>query len=275
MLLTLALLPAFSALPQTIPVGASDTLAPLARQWAQAYMRQHPDVTLQVSGGRTADTFAALRERKIKLALVPRLMRFQESEACAAALGQRPAEYKLGVSGLVVYVNADNPVKVLTYDELYGIFRGRHTNWKDVGGQDAPITLYGQTTNNALAELFVEEVLGGKELAGGLRVREGAKLFEALAQDKAGIGFGPLAEHAGARALGIKRAFSSTPVEPTADAITERTYPITRFLYCYLEPAANQGALRAWLDWVRGDDAQRVLKAAGFYPLPAKLRGAK
>jgi phosphate transport system substrate-binding protein len=271
-LLALALASALPALAQTILVKSSDSVVDLGQKWALAYASRHPGITIQVEGGAPAAAFAALRDQKAALAMVSRMMRYTETEACQTALGQRPAEFKVGVNAVAVYVNAENPVRVLTYDELAGIFRGNYRNWGQLAGSNAPISLYCSGTNSAIGELFGEEVLNGKDCAAGLRTLAGADLVKAIASDKNGIGYGPLMPAQGTRALGIKRAFSSTPVEPTDETIANRVYPISRYLYVYLNPAANQGALKAYVDWMRSDEGQQIVKAAGFFPLPAKLR---
>lgn len=273
-LLTVALGSALSSLAQSVTSKGSDSLVGLGQKWAAAYGPRHPEVKLQVEGGGAVAAFAALREQKANLATVSRLMRYQEAEACESALGRRPAEYKVGVNGLAVYVNANNPVKVLTYDELGGIFRGKYGNWKELDGLDAPISLYGQPTNSAAGELFGEEILNGKACAAGLRTLGAAELLKAIATDRNAIGYGPLLPAQGVRALAVKRAFSSTPVEPTEETIANRLYPIARYLYIYVNPAAYQGALKAYVDWIRSDEGQQIVKAAGFYPLPAKFRSS-
>jgi len=271
-LLTLVLATALPALAQTIIVRGSDSLVELGQEWARAYASRHPGIRIQVEGGATPAAFAALRDRKAALAMVPRMMRYAESEACQTTFGQRPSEFKVGVNAVAVYVNAQNPVRVLTYDELAGIFSGKHRFWSDLAGPNAPIHLYSPGTNSAIGELFGDEILNGKACAAGLRTLAGAELLEAIANDKNGIGYGALIPAQGLRALGIKRAFSSTPVEPTDETIANRIYPISRYLYVYLNPAANQGALKAYVDWMRSDESQQIVKAAGFFPLPAKLR---
>jgi phosphate transport system substrate-binding protein len=270
--LTLVLASALPALAQTILVRGSDSVVDLGQQWARAYAPGHPGINIQVEGGGAAAAFAALRDQKAALAIVARMMRYKETEACQTALGQRPSEFKVGVNAVAVYVNAENPVRVLTYDELAGIFRGNYRNWSQLAGPDAPIVLYSPGTNSAIGELFGEEILNGKEFAAGLRTLAGADLLKAIANDKNGIGFGALTDAQGVRALGIKRAFSSTPVEPTGQTIADRVYPISRYLYVYLNPAANQDAPKAYVDWMRSDEGQHVVKAAGFFPLPAKFR---
>jgi phosphate transport system substrate-binding protein len=257
---------------QTIRLQGPDTLVDLGRKWAVAYASEHPGTQVQFTGGGVAAAFGALQERKTDIAIAPRSMRFKEAQACETALGRRPADYKLGVNGLAVQVNADNPVKVLTYDELEGVFRGKYTNWKDVGGADAAITVYGPETNSAAFELFKEEVLNGKDFTPNLRILSSPDLLKAIAQDKNGIACNVLAQANGVRSLAIKRAPSSTPVEPSEETIAKRIYPITRYLFGYLNPASNQGGLKAFVDWTRSDAGQKLVKDAGFYPLPPKLR---
>jgi len=271
-LCTLALLSALPVSAQTINVSVSDSLLDLGQKWALAYLALHPAAKIQVQAAPPTVAFAALRGQKASLAIVSRMMRYQEIEACQTAFGQRPAEFKVGVNGVAVYVNVENPVRVLTYDELTAIFRGKYQNWNQIAGANAPIPLYSPQTNSALGELFAGEILNGKGWAPGLHTLAGPDLLKAVANDKNGIGYGPMIRAQGVRALGIKRAFSSTPVEPTEETIANRLYPISGYLYVYLNPAANQGALKACVDWMRSDEGQQIVKAAGFFPLPAKLR---
>jgi phosphate transport system substrate-binding protein len=243
--------------------------------WARAYAARQPGISVRVEGTATAAAFDALRERKAALALVSRVMRYQEAEACQTAWGRRPEEFKVAVDAAAVYVNARNPIRALTYDELAGIFRRSYRDWGQLAGPDAPISFYCPGGAPAISELFREEILNGKDCAPGFRAVAGAELLKAIANDQNGIGYGALGSLQGARALGIKRAFSSTPVEPTNETIANRIYPLSRYLYVYLDPAANQGALGAYVDWMRSDEGQEIVKAGGFFPLPAKLRAAK
>jgi phosphate transport system substrate-binding protein len=261
--------PAFG---QSITVKTSDTLAVIGQKWAETYAAVGAGARIQTTSDATPAVFAALAERKAKIALVPRGIRFKEVQPCEAAFGSRPTEFKVGVNGVAIYVNANNPVKVLTYDELEGIFKGKSTNWKALGGRDAPITVFGAATNTPAGELFSEEALAGGAPASNVRVLSDAEMLKAIAADANAIGFGPLAQAEGVRALTVKRVFSSTPVVPGADTISNRTYPISRWLYCYIDPAANRDEIKAYLDWIRGEAGQEIARQAGFYPVPAKWR---
>jgi phosphate transport system substrate-binding protein len=266
-------LPAFA---QPMAIKSSETLVPVSQKWAEAYMAKHPDARIQAAGGGTAAAVEALVKRKTDMALVSRSMQFREVEAWQAAFGQRPLELiKVGINATAIYVHKDNPVSVLTYNELNGIFRGRYRNWNQLGGQDAAITVYGQDANTPAGELFMEEVLNRNEFTNDVRIMAEVELRKAIARDANGIGFGAFVPREGTRALSIKRVFSSTPVEPSAETISKRIYPITRFLFCYPNPAEGKAKTKDFLDWICSEEGQQIGRQAGYWPLPPKGRASQ
>ena len=256
----------------TVVLKASSSLVTLEQQWAAAYQGAHPGTKIGATASDTPVLFEALRDRKADVLVVPRALKFKEAQACEAALGKRPADFKVGVNGVAVYVNADNPVKVLTYAELESIFNGKCQNWKEVGGNDAPIQVLSQATNSAAGELFKAEVLNDKEFSASARTLADTEIPPVIAKDKNAIGYSRLTQTDGIRALAIKRAQSSTPAEPSEEAIADRTYPISRYIYNYINAASDNAEIKAYMEWVRSDEGQQVVKASGFYPLPSKLR---
>lgn len=257
---------------QTINVSTAETALTLNQNWAKAYGAKQADAKFEITGGTVSNAFGALAEKKSQLASVPRSMRFKEAQACEAALGAKPTEFKLAVNAVAVFVNAANPVKELTYDELAAVFQGQRRNWKKLGGNDAPVIALGVATNTSHGELFVEEVLAGKGMTNDVRIVAAAELLKNIAKDPNAIGFGPLAAAEGVRLVEIKRAFSSTPVTPSEETISNRIYPIARFIYAYTDTSAPKPEVKAYLDWIRSDEGQRVAKDAGYFPIAAKWR---
>lgn len=268
-----AMSPLATIFGQSLTVNGSDTLLALSQKWAEAYKAQHPNAAIQVAGGGAAAAFAALEEKKLDIALVSRSIRYKEADACVAAFGQRPPEYKVAVSGLAVYVNASNSVKTLTYDELFSIYSGQRKNWKEFdGGEKLDISVYAQPTNSVHGEFFNEEVLAGKVSSMEAPRLANSDLLKVIARDPKGIGYGALTQFDGVRPVSIKRVFSSKPMVPSEGTITNRTYPISRFVYCYVSPSANQGEAKAYLDWIRSDAGQQIAKEAGFFPTAVRWR---
>lgn len=265
-----ACLPAFAG---DITVKGSDTLVILAQKWAEVYMQQHPDVKIQVTGGGSGVGFAALQNRGTDIADASRQIKPKEKEACIKAFGKLPREYKVAIDGLSIYVNNDNPINELTLDQLESIFTGKAMNWKDLGGRDAPITLYSRENSSGTYDFFKEHVLKGQDFAASAQTMQGtAALLQAVGKDPNGIGYGGAAYGAGAKVLAIKASIGSRAIKPTEQSVLDQSYPIWRYLYNYINPAQDKGEIHDYLSWIRTDNGQKIVKDIGYYPLPPTLR---
>ncbi len=264
---------ALSAQAATITVKGSDTMVILAQKWAEVYMGGHADAKIQVTGGGSGVGLAALQQGQIDIADASRPMKSAEVEAYVKAFGKRPREYKVALDGLSVYVNNDSPVKELDLQQLQGIFTGKIKNWKEVGGADAPITVYSRENSSGSYEFFKDHILKGKDFVASAQTMPGtAALLQAVEKDKNGIGYGGAAYGAGARALGVKKDASSPAVLPSEETVVGGTYPIWRYLFVYLNPDSDKGGIAVYLNWIRSDEGQKIVKEIGYYPLPDKLR---
>jgi phosphate transport system substrate-binding protein len=271
--LAAALVLAAPAHAGNITVKGSDTLVVLAQKWAETYMSKNADTKIQVTGGGTGTGFAALQNKTTDLCNASRKIKAAEITTCIKAFGKRPTEYKVCLDGLSVYVSADNPVKELTVAQIADIFNGKTKNWKEVGGPDAPITVYSRENSSGTYEFFKENVLQGKDFASSAQTMPGtAAVLQAVAKDKNGIGYGGAAYGAGAKHLKVKKDDASPAVEPTEENVIKGTYPIWRYLYVYVNPALDKGDIAKYLTWIRGDEGQKVVKDVGYFPLPKNLR---
>jgi phosphate transport system substrate-binding protein len=257
----------------TITVKGSDTLVVQAQKWAEVYMGKKSDVKIQVTGGGTGTGFAALQNQTTDLCNASRKIRAAEIAECIKSFGKRPIEYKVCLDGLSVYVAAENPVKELTLEQLALIFTGKIKNWKAVGGPDSPITVYSRENSSGTYEFFKENVLDGRDFTATAQTMPGtAAVLQAVAKDKHGIGYGGAAYGAGAKHLAIKKNDSSPAIEPNEETVIKGTYPIWRYLYVYVNPDLDKGDIAAYLNWIRSDEGQKVVKDVGYFPLPAHLR---
>jgi phosphate transport system substrate-binding protein len=257
----------------SITVKGSDTMVVLAQKWAEVYMGSHTNIKIQVTGGGSGVGLAALQNGQVDIANASRPMKNQEVENFVKTYGKRPREYKVAMDGLSVYVNKDNPVKELDIEQLQGIFTGKIKNWKEVGGNDSPITIYSRENSSGSYEFFKEHVLKGKDFAASAQTMPGtAALVQAVEKDKNGIGYGGASYGVNTRALGVKKDANSPAVEPTEATVVARQYPIWRYLFVYLNPAADKDDIANYLNWIRADAGQAVVKENSYYPLPSELR---
>ncbi|MBC8003090.1 MAG: phosphate ABC transporter substrate-binding protein [Opitutaceae bacterium] len=272
-LLTMTLAVAASTQAGTITAKGSDTLVILAQKWAEVYMGKNSGTKIQVTGGGSGTGFAALQNQTTDLANASRKIKSTEIAACVKAFGKRPTEYKVCLDGLSVYVNDASKVKELSLEQLELIFTGKIKNWKEVGGEDAPITVYSRENSSGTYEFFKEFVLKNKDFASSAQTMPGtAAVLQGIAKDKNGIGYGGAAYGAGARHLLIKETANSKAIEPTEANVVSHAYPIWRYLYVYVNPALDKGEVADYLAWIRSDEGQKVVKDVGYYPLPENLR---
>jgi len=269
----LGLLLSLPAWAGNVTVKGSDTMVILGQKWAEVYMQGHPETKIQVTGGGSGTGFAALQNQQTDLANASRKIKAQEQLNCVKAFGKRPREYAVAKDGLSVYVHSDNPLQELSLAEVADIFTGKIKNWKELGGDDAPIILYSRENNSGTYEFFKEQVLRGRDFAATAQTLSGtAQVLQSVANDKRAIGYGGAAYGQGAKHLKISKEKGGEAIDPSEETVVNNQYPISRFLYIYLNPDLEKNEIKAYLDWIRSDDGQQVVKDVGYYPLPADLR---
>ena len=273
LLLVAGLVTVAQTLAAGITVKGSDTMVVLGQKWAETYMGAHSETKIQVTGGGSGTGFAALQNQTADLANASRKIKAAEIEACVKVFnGKRPIEYKVALDGLSVYVHTDNPLKSLTLEQLEGIFTGKTKNWKEVGGPDAAINVFSRENSSGTYEFFKEHVLKGKDFVSSAQTLQGtAQVLQAVAQNKSGIGYGGAGYGQGAKHLAISQS-GGDPVEPTEENVASGKYPIWRYLYIYVNPALDKDEVHAYLEWIRSDAGQTVVKKEAYFPLPAALR---
>lgn len=258
---------------QTITVKGSDTMVILAQKWAEVYMDKNPTIKIQVTGGGSGVGLAALQHGQIDIANSSRPIKPTEIENCVKTFGKRPRAYKVAVDGLSVYVNNSNSVTELTMEQLQGIFTGKIKNWKELGGKDSSIIVYSRENSSGTYEFFKEHVLKGKDFVASAQTMQGtAALLQAVTKDINAIGYGGAAYGGSAQVVGVKKDSTTPAILPTEITVINATYPIWRYLYIYLNPDNDKGDIANYINWLRSDKGQLIVKEIGYYPLPKQLR---
>ena len=267
-----------------ITVKGSDTMVNLSQKWAEEYMKLNPDVSIQVTGGGSGTGIAALLNKTTDLANASRELKPSEYDD-AKSKGVTPVVYKVALDGIALIVHPENKVDNLTVKQVSDIFAGNVTNWKQVGGADLPITLYGRENSSGTYEFFKEHVLGkdasGKQVdySPSTQVLQGtAALGEAVARDKKGIGYGGVgyfAERTDVKIIHIKKDENSPAISPAEngkvnyDMIWSGEYSISRYLYCLTNGEAT-GKVKDFVDFIESTQGQDIVKSMEYIPLPVK-----
>ncbi|MBN2414370.1 phosphate ABC transporter substrate-binding protein [bacterium] len=256
-------------------IKGSDTLINLVQRLAEVYMEENPNIAIAVTGGGSGVGIASLIADRVQIANASREMKDKEKDA-AKENGVIPYEIVVGIDGLSVVVNAANGVESLTVDQIGRIFRGEISNWKDVGGSDMPISLYGRQANSGTYAFFQEFVLLKKDYSQKMKRMNGnAQIIEGVLADKAAIGYVGIGYvyddnhevREGLTVLKVAKEAGATPVTPlVAENVKSGSYPIARALYQYVNGKPT-GAVKDFITFELGPKGQKIVEEMSFYPV--------
>ena len=267
-----------------ITVKGSDTMVNLSQKWAEVYMQLNPNVSIQVTGGGSGTGVAALLNGTTHIANSSRELKDIEYEK-AKSLGITPKVYNVALDGLAVIVHTDNKINELTLEQIKDIFTGKVTNWKQVGGDDIPITLYGRENSSGTYEFFKEHVLGkdenGKQrdYATSTQVLQGtAALGEAVARDTKGVAYGGVGyfvQRTDIKIIAVKKDKGSQAIFPAHNgkvnynAIWNGDYSISRYLYCFTQDKPSKD-VNDFFNFILSEEGQKLVLQMEYIPLPNK-----
>ena len=265
--------PPGSAPQAAIENKGSDTMVNLALAWAEAYGGAHAEVRLSVTGGGSGTGLAALINGTVDIANASRAIKQEEKEK-AQANGIEPVEFVVARDAIAVIVNPENPVNQLTLPQLSDVYSGKITNWREVGGEDRPIVLLSRETNSGTHVYFLEHVLrlgNSKDKTlfspDTLLMPSSEGIGAEVRQNPNAVGYDGLGYVTpDLKTVAVAKDAASPYVLPTIATVNDKTYPIARDLYVYTR-GAPQGAVKAYLDWVLGAEAQRIVAELGFVPV--------
>ena len=247
-------------------VKGSDTVLPLTQALSEIYMAAHPAATVTVTGGGSGVGISALLEGTTDIAMASRRITFNEKMKMKQS-GHEPCEFVVAYDALAVVVNPANPVKGLTREQLEAIFRGKITNWKEVGGNDAKIVVYSRETSSGTYEFFKESVLENKNyMAGVLSMPATGAIIQSVSQTKGAIGYVGLAYlNPRVKAVPVSYDGGRHYVYPSVENAMDKTYPIVRPLYYYYDRVKTDEVM-PFIKFIESAQGQEKTLELGFIP---------
>jgi len=257
----------------SIQVKGSDTMVNLGQAWAEKYMEENPKDFVAVTGGGSGTGFSSIISGTCDIAMASRNIKNKEIEL-AKQKGVNPFEIKAALDGLAVVVNPKNPVGKLTIEQLAGIFTGKITNWKEVGGEDKKIVLLSREVNSGTHVYFKEHVLrkgspeGKEEFApSALMLPSSQAIADEVAANPEAIGYygmGYISQKQ--KPIAVAKDAKSEYVVPVIDNVVSGKYPISRplFLYTNGEP---QGLVKKFVDYTLSKEGQEIVLKTDFVPV--------
>ncbi len=249
-----------------ITVKGSDTMVILAQKWAEVYMQKKPGTVIQVTGGGSGVGISALINGSTDIATSSRPMKASEIEKLKARYNTLGIEIPCAKDGISIYLNKANGVSELTLKQIGQIYSGKITNWKQVGGVDETIKLYGRESSSGTFVFFKDNVVKTDFAPSCQSLPGTAAIVNAVKKDKFGIGYGGAAYAEGVKDCKVKKDDKSPGILPTAETIKNKTYPISRYLYMYLRNRPT-GVMKSYIDWILSAEGQKIITEVGYFPV--------
>jgi phosphate transport system substrate-binding protein len=231
----------------SIQIAGSTSVQPLSEELAAAFMEKYPGVKINVAGGGSGAGIKAAQQGTADIGASSRELKDTEKGTVK--------ETVIAKDGIAVIVHPDNPVENISMDQIKGVFTGKITNWKDLGGKDAAITVIireaGSGTRGAFQELTIGEDAEFTDKA--IIQNSNGALRTAVAGNPDAIGF-------------ISFGYINNEIKPlkvegveaTKDNVLSGSYKISR-PFLYLTKAEPQGLVKAYIDFVLSPEGQSIV----------------
>jgi phosphate transport system substrate-binding protein len=252
---------------QKIVIKGSDTVLPLSQKESEKFMKKNAGTSVTVIGGGSGVGIAALMDGTTDIAMASRSLKMSERMKLQDA-GKAYKEVTIANDALSVIVNPKNKVSKLTREQLEGIYTAKITNWKEVGGDDMKIVVYGRETSSGTYEFFKEHVLNRKNYAASmLNMPATGAIIQSVSQTPGAIGYVGLAYVTKeVKDIAVSYDKGKSYVIASFENAKNKTYPIVRPLF-YFYPVAKEKAVKPYIDYVLSAEGQQTVKDVGYIPV--------
>ena len=265
---------------EKITTAGSSTIRPIVDKAAKAFKKTHSDVSFVIGGGGSSHGVKAAGTGEVNIGQASRDIKTNEMETYPNLV-----PFKIGLDGIAIIVNSSNSLTAITKEQVQDIYTGKITNWKEIGGNDTPITLITKEEGRSTLELFLKyfdlevEEHGSGSSAVMVHKKKGDKDFgtktahligpnkEAIAQVSTkpnaiayvSVGTAQEIAHKGGRI----KLLDLDGVGASIVNVGNETYPLRRPLHL-LTNGVPQGTVKQFIDFIMSDEGQKIVESLEF-----------
>lgn len=151
------------AMAGKIVMKGSTTVLPIAQKATETYMALHPETVITLSGDGSGNGIKAIIDGTANIGNASRFIKDKEVKQ-AVDQNVYPVPHRIALDCIVPVVHTGNPVNDLSKEQLRGIYTGKITNWKDVGGKDQQIVVITRDSSSGTFDAWKEMVLDGERV---------------------------------------------------------------------------------------------------------------
>lgn len=236
----------------TVATDGSTSMEKVIGALGEAFENHNDGVTFTYNPTGSGSGIQAVQEGRCDIGLSSRNLKEEE------AAGGLEATI-LAYDGIAVIVSPENPVVDLDVETIAKLYTGEITNWKDVGGNDAPVVLIGREAGSGTRDGF-ESITDTKEQCQYRQeLTSTGDVITAVAQNPDAIGYASLAS-----LKDSVKAVTVGGVAPTEDTVKDGSYVIQRpFVLVTRKDTALSDAAQAFFEFATSPDAAELIANAG------------
>jgi len=279
---------AVSGISGNLSSVGSDTLANLMTLWAESFKRTYPNVNIQIQAAGSSTAPPALTEATSNFGPMSRKMKAKEIAAFEDRYGYKPTAIPVAIDALAVYVNKDNPIKGMAIPNIDAVFSSTRkcgvdkniTKWGELGltgsWKNRDIQIYGRNSVSGTYGYFKKKALCKGDYKNNVNEQPGsASVVQSVSSSINGIGYSGIGyKTSGVRAVPLTKKIGGKFIEATPDNAVSGKYPLSRFLYIYVNKHPNKDLAPLYKEFIKlvlSKQGQEIVIKDGYIPLPEKV----
>lgn len=240
----------------------STTVLPIAQKAVEAYMSEHPDVKISLSGGGSGNGIKAIIDGSTDIANASRFIKGKEVKL-AHEKGVYPVPFAVAYDSIIPVVHPSNNISKITTDQLKALYKGEIKNFKELGGPNLKIVVISRDTSSGTYETWAKKVMKKERVTPRAQVMaSNGAIVQAVSNNKHAIGY------IGIGYLNRKvKALKVNGVEGTEATTLNGTYPISRPLFMFTKGWPKGDTLNFINFMLNPQKGQKYVKKAGYVKL--------
>ncbi len=247
------------AADQKLVLTGSSTIAPLAAELGKRFEKLHPGVRVDVQSGGSSRGVSDARSGLADIGMASRALKPEENDL---------KSFTIALDGIGVILHKDNPVKALTDQQVIDIYTGKITNWKEVGGKDARITVVNKAEGRSTLELFLHHFqLKNSDIKAQVVIGDNQQGIKTVAGNPAAIGYVSIgtAEFEEGNGTPIK-LLPMNGVVASVENVRNGSFPLSRPLNLVTR-YLPMGLARQFIEFARTKEVNDLVEAQYFVPV--------
>ncbi len=235
----------------TLTIAGSTSVQPFSEVLADKFMEAHPGVQVNIQGGGSSQGVTAAISGAADIGSASRNLKDEEK-------AENLVETVLAYDGIALVVHPSNQVGALTKDEVKNIYLGNITNWKEVGGADAKISVVCREAGSGTRGAFEEIVMGDDDISNHVIIQNSnGAVRTTVESDSNSIGFISLSI-----VNDQVKAVNIDEVTPSVENVKNGSYKISR-PFLYITKTNPEGLSKAFIEFALSDEGQAIVVEEG------------